>query len=224
MYAADRPGQAARYAVQALQEGPNMRSARLDHYRSQIAAAALSFATVDEPNWHRRWPDTEESMVRIGITGHMNLSPDTANLIKDAFATALSEEERTGQELVGVSCLAEGADAIFAQTILDTGGLLEALLPGPDYRDTRVSETHLPTFDVLVRQAHTVRYAADASSMDAYEAANAAMLDSVDVLWAVWDGEPSPAGKYGGTADAVAGAEARGVPVRRFWPAGATRS
>jgi hypothetical protein len=163
-------------------------------------------------------------MVRIGITGHMNLSPDTADLIRNAFVAALNEEERTGRELVGVSCLAEGADAIFAQAVLDTGSLLEALLPAPDYRDTRVSEAHLPTFDALVKRAHTVRYAAAASSMDAYEAANVAMLDSVDVLWAVWDGEPSPAWKHGGTADAVAAAEARGVLVRRFWPAGATRS
>ncbi|WP_205326990.1 hypothetical protein [Glycomyces sp. YM15] len=163
-------------------------------------------------------------MVRIGITGHMNLSPDTADLIRDTFLAALTESERTGGELVGVSCLAEGADAIFAQAVLDTGSILEALLPAPDYRDTRVSESHLPTFDALVQQAHTVRYAADVSSMDAYEAANAAMLDSIDVLWAVWDGQPSPAWKHGGTADAVAAAEARGVPVRRFWPAGAERS
>ncbi|MCD0446311.1 hypothetical protein LO763_22105 [Glycomyces sp. A-F 0318] len=160
--------------------------------------------------------------MRIGITGHMNLTPATIDLVKDAFAAALAHTDNA--TLVGVSCLAEGADAVFAQAVLDAGGRLEVLLPAPDYRDTRVSPAHLDVFDALAAAAVEVQYVAAASSMGAYEQANDRMLESVEVLWAVWDGQSSPSWKRGGTADAVAAAKARGVPVIRFWPPGASRT
>ncbi|MEU6860432.1 hypothetical protein AB0B28_16375 [Glycomyces sp. NPDC046736] len=158
--------------------------------------------------------------MRIGITGHMNLTPATVDLVRAALKSALAGIEPS--ELVGVSCLAEGADAIFAQAVLDSGGRLEALLPAPDYRDTRVSQAHLPTFDALVAQAHETRYIADASSMQVYAEANTFMIESVDVLYAVWDGQASS--KTGGTADAVAMARTREVPVKIIWPQGSERS
>lgn len=160
--------------------------------------------------------------MRIGITGHMNLTPVTMLLVRDWFDRALADLDPA--DLTGVSCLAEGADAIFAAAVLDAGGRLEALLPAPDYRDTRVCEPHRPVFDALVERAHATRYVAQSSSMQAYEDANQAMRASVDTLWAVWDGAPSPAWKQGGTADAVAAAAAAGVPVVRVWPAGAART
>ena len=60
--------------------------------------------------------------------------------------------------------------------------------------------------------------------MQAYDDANAEMLDEVDLVLAVWDGEPSPEWKRGGTADAVNTARERGVPVTVIWPDGAERS
>jgi hypothetical protein len=56
----------------------------------------------------------------------------------------------------------------------------------------------LPVFDALTQGAHRLRWVAEASSMQAYADANAAMLDSIDLLFAVWDGVPSA--KTGGTA------------------------
>jgi hypothetical protein len=38
---------------------------------------------------------------------------------------------------------------------------------------------------------------------------------------AVWDGKPARG--YGGTADVVADAKTRGIPVTIIWPPGATR-
>lgn len=160
--------------------------------------------------------------MRIGITGHMNLTPETRLLVREALDAALQEHDASS--LVGFSCIAEGADAIFAEAVLAAGGLLVALLPAPDYRDTRVSDAHSGTFDALSARAHMIRYAADASSMQAYEEANAQMLDSVELLLAVWDGRPSPEWKKGGTADAVAAAREMGVPVTVIWPEGAERA
>jgi hypothetical protein len=157
--------------------------------------------------------------MRIGITGHMNLTPATVDLVRAALQRELARFEP--RSLTGVPCLAEGADSIFAQAVLDAGGRLEALLPAPDYRDTRVGDDHLPAFDALAARAHDIRYVAEASSMQAYAEANAAMLDAVDLLLAVWDGVPSA--KTGGTADAVAAARARGVRIKVIWPEGAQR-
>jgi len=52
------------------------------------------------------------------------------------------------------------------------------------------------------------------------EASNV-MLDQADRLFAVWDGKPARA--YGGTADVVAEARKRGMPVTIIWPEGAAR-
>jgi hypothetical protein len=161
-------------------------------------------------------------MVRVGITGHMNLTSGTVGLVREAIRSELAPYDPA--DLTGVSCLAEGADAIFAQAVLDAGGRLEVLLPAPDYRDTRVSEAHQLVFDNLVARAHDVRYVAEASSMQAYEDANTAMLKTIDFMIAVWDGQPSPAWKRGGTAAAVAAARERGVPVTAIWPEGAERA
>lgn len=161
-------------------------------------------------------------MPSIGITGHMNLTSATVGLVRAALKSELAQYDP--DELVGVSCLAEGADAIFAEVVLELDGRLEALLPARDYRATRVSNSHLPVFDDLVRRAHKTSYIAETSSMRAYMEANAEMIASVDCLLAVWDGRPSPAWKQGGTADAVAAARAAGVPVTVVWPEGAQRS
>ena len=159
--------------------------------------------------------------MRIGITGHMNLTDKTTGLVREAIDVELSQYDP--DRLVGFSCLAEGADSLFAQAVLDAGGRLVAVLPAPDYRDTRVSPSHAGTFDDLVERAYITRFAADSSSMQAYEAANAHVLENVERMLAVWDGEPSPEWKSGGTADAVRDARERGVPVTVIWPEGAER-
>ncbi|HEY1620682.1 MAG TPA: hypothetical protein VGG25_23870 [Streptosporangiaceae bacterium] len=47
------------------------------------------------------------------------------------------------------------------------------------------------------------------------------MIRGADELWAVWDGQPARG--YGGTADVVAHARSKGIPVRVIWPEGARR-
>ncbi|KPD20256.1 hypothetical protein ADS78_12970, partial [Idiomarina abyssalis] len=55
----------------------------------------------------------------------------------------------------------------------------------------------------------------------AYEAANEALLDTVDLLIAVWDGQA--AADQGGTAAVVARAQANERAVQVIWPTGAAR-
>ena len=53
--------------------------------------------------------------MRFAVTGHRGLPRETAQVV-DA---ALREEISGTSGLVGVSCLADGADALFAQAVLD---------------------------------------------------------------------------------------------------------
>lgn len=157
--------------------------------------------------------------MRIGITGHMDLTSTAAQLVRAELQAEL--DAHPPGDLIGVSCLAQGADSLFAQAVLDAGGQLEVLLPAPDYRSTQVGSDQLAIFDSLVAQACGVKYIAESSSTGAYVRANAAMIERVDMMIAVWDGKS--AFKIGGTADAVAAAQRAGVPVTVVWPDGAQR-
>lgn len=158
--------------------------------------------------------------MRIGVTGHMDLTDDTIPLVTQALREAL--KPYADGNLTGVSCLARGADSLFAQVIIDLSGQLEVVLPSTNYRETKVKPDHALLFDRLFAQAtkvHTMPF--DAAGRDAYVAANKAVLDSIDQLIAVWDGQPSTS--RGGTADTVAEARLRSLAVTVVWPDGAAR-
>jgi hypothetical protein len=158
--------------------------------------------------------------VRIGITGHSNLAPESVPLVAAELRNVLSEYSGS---LVGVSCLARGADQVFARVVLELGGHLEVVLPAADYRERKVKPDNREEFERLIGQATTVRVLPfDTSNRDAYAAANDDLLGGADSLVAVWDGAP-PDGK-GGTGDTVQAARTRGVPVVIVWPDGAKRS
>jgi hypothetical protein len=157
--------------------------------------------------------------VRVGITGHMNLTPESVLLVAAELRKVLAEQE---QPLVGVTCLARGADQVFARVILELGGQLHVVLPSADYRERKVKPDNREEFDTLVGQAANVRVLPfETPNRDAYAAANEAVLADIDTLVAVWDGAP-PDGK-GGTGDTVETARGRGVPVTIVWPHGAAR-
>lgn len=157
-------------------------------------------------------------MVRIGVTGHVNITEATAASVYQELRDLLG---RNPSEVVGVSCIARGADSVFARAVLDIGGQLEVVLPSRNYRTAKVKPDHAEVFDELVRSATVVRVMDfDAAGREAYEAANEAVVGSVDQLVAVWDGD---AGQAGGTASVVELARERGVPVTVVWPDGAAR-
>jgi hypothetical protein len=159
--------------------------------------------------------------VRYGITGHMDLTPHTVALVDREIRAALADVPPP--ELIGVSCLAAGADSLFARAVLELGGALHVVLPSEDYRARKVKPPHRAEFDDLVRRALRVRTMPyGTAGREAYEAANEAVLTSIDRLIAVWDGR-SPVDR-GGTAADVHEAGRRGIPVQIVWPDGARRA
>lgn len=157
--------------------------------------------------------------MRIGITGHSNLAPESVPGVAAALRTVLAD---AGPPLVGVSCLARGADQVFARVVLELGGRLEVVLPAQDYRARKVKSANREDFDALIDRAETVRVLPFAeSNREAYMAASEAVLTGVQRIVAVWDGAPSDG--HGGTGDVVTAARDRSIPVDVVWPAGTVR-
>lgn len=156
--------------------------------------------------------------MRIAVSGHRGLPPATVNLVREAIVAGL---ERVPGPVVGLSCLADGADQIFARAVLEAGGELEAVVPAEEYRQGLPAEA-LEEYDALFAASSAVhRLPFRESTSEAHMAASELMVVLADELWAVWDGKPARA--FGGTADVVAYARDRGVAVRVFWPDNAER-
>ncbi|MFG2927654.1 hypothetical protein [Streptomyces achromogenes] len=161
-------------------------------------------------------------MMTIAVTGHMDLTEDTIPLVRAALDDLL-KPYADGGDLVGISCIAKGADSLFAEAVLRAGGRLAVVIPSRDYRREKVKADHADLFDRLAEAAdEVVVLPNDTADRHAYEAANAVLLKRADRLVAVWDGKP-PSGKGGGTADTVLEARAAGIPVDVVWPDGAAR-
>jgi hypothetical protein len=157
---------------------------------------------------------------RIGITGHSNLTTSTVPLVAEAIRVTLTEH--TTGPIVGITCLARGADQIFARVVLELGGQIEAVLPAADYRERKVKPDNAADFEDLLGKAasvHTMPF--PQSNRDAYMAASEHVLTTVDTMIAVWDGGPS--GGHSGTPDVVDTAREHGIPITVIWPDGAGR-
>ncbi|MDI3417585.1 hypothetical protein [Streptomyces luteolus] len=161
-------------------------------------------------------------MVTVAVTGHMDLADEAAGAVRTALHELLVGLR--GDTLVGRSCLARGADTVFAEEILALGGRLSAIIPSRDYRDAVVAPADLIRFDALCEAAdEMVIMPYEHAGRAAYEAANSRLLQGADCLLAVWDGS-APTGRGGGTADTVAAARSAGLTVDIVWPPGARRS
>lgn len=157
--------------------------------------------------------------MRVGITGHRGLSTQVEEQVRALLADQVSQYNPA--ELIGVSCIADGPDAWFAETVLQHGGSLEVVVPAAEYRQS-LPDWHHPVYDRLISRAADVHHTGmTESTSEAHQAGSEILVGLVNELLAVWDGKPAWA--YGGTADVVAYAERTGVPVRVLWPEGASR-
>jgi hypothetical protein len=132
------------------------------------------------------------------------------------------ELKRDATDLTGLSSLADGADQIFASTILAVGGSLEAVIPSTAYESTFLGPA-LGSYKRLLSKATRVHQLPfDAPSEEAFFAAGRYVVDNSDRIIAVWDGEK--AAGLGGTGDVVQYARDRGLSVTIIWPKDAVRN
>lgn len=158
-------------------------------------------------------------MTTVGITGHRGLTSEIEAQVRALVRAELSGFEPV--ELVGVTCLADGADTLFAREVLARGGSLEVIVPAAKYREGLPVEHHADYDELLGKAREVRRLDYVESDPQAHMAASMEMLGLIDELLAVWDGQPSRS--YGGSADVVTEARKQGLRLRVVWPEGATR-
>jgi hypothetical protein len=153
-------------------------------------------------------------VVRIGVTGHIQLSRGSSRPIYRALRAFLRAQLINHHGVHGVTCLADGADSLFARAVRDLAGTFEVFLAGPPGSGRRTRR--------LLKRAHQVSQVhPDPRPEVRYAEASERMLASCDLLVAVWDGDDQ--GGHGGTAHTVARARAMGKPVQVIWPRKAKR-
>ena len=162
--------------------------------------------------------------LKIGVVGHRTIDDPVAAADEVRHAFALARPSATGDDapveaavLEVYSALAEGADRLAAEVLLETpGATLVAVLPmaAADYAADFASEASKAAFHAFLERAARVEVVQPAPSrVEGYERAGRRIVDVCDALIALWDGAPSRG--RGGTAEIVAYARESGVPV--FW-------
>jgi len=155
------------------------------------------------------------ALQRIGVTGHVEVTEDVAQWVTTALTERLGRA--LGRPLHGITCLAAGADQIFATVVLALSGTFDVVLPAADYARRMAESGAADTFRDLLGHASSVQTMPfETSSRDAYLAASEAMLSRCDLLLAVWDGKPTR--NVGDTAHVVRRAREHRVPVEILWP------
>lgn len=156
----------------------------------------------------------DDDVFWIGVTGHIRLTPGSIRPIYRAIGSVLRAQLVLHGELHGVTCLADGADRLFARAILSLAGTFEVVLPGPPDGRRRTRR--------LLRQARRITRVPPCPTPEiGYAAAGELMLRRCDLLVAVWDGTED--GAHGGTAHTVGRAHELGRPVEVVWPDEARR-
>ena len=160
--------------------------------------------------------------LRIGVTGHRSLPDEQAiaarvDEVLGRLQRMLPASPTTPVLFEVVSPLGEGADRIVAERVLRIPhAILEAPLPltPADYERDFASADSRERFASLLERAERVWVVGDHDRLDAYRVTGNYVVDSCDVLIAVWDGLPSRG--PGGTADVVDRAQDQGMPMFRI--------
>jgi hypothetical protein len=158
-------------------------------------------------------------MARIGVTGHVDVPAATVEWVLTELTAQLRGVVTPGWR--GITCLAGGADQLFARAVLALRGSLDVVLPAEDYELSGIDDgnrEHFRNLLALADDVETMPYRT--SNRTAYLAASEVMLSRCDLLLAVWDGKPSRT--MGDTADVVRKARERRIPVQIVWPTQAT--
>jgi hypothetical protein len=154
-------------------------------------------------------PSEERSILKAAITGHQQLgSPETVRWVSETIATVVDDLGVTK----GFTCLAIGADQLFAKILHDRHVPFVAVIACAQIESPFSSDEDRASFCCLLAIAsETIRLPFDAPSEAAYFEAGKAVVNESDTVIAVWDGKPAKG--LGGTADIVQYARVCGKKV-----------
>jgi hypothetical protein len=160
-------------------------------------------------------PDRSTSEIIIGVTGHRILENPTAIRVGVDKALHTIKTSFETEHITVLSPLAEGADRIIAERALAIDGTkLIAVLPLPveRYQEDFRSPTSMKEFQGLLELADEIIELPPINNREeSYRNVGKYLVAHIDVLIAIWDGQPARG--PGGTAEVVASARDRNLPV-----------
>jgi len=152
--------------------------------------------------------------MRVGIVGHQGLSEISEMLVRGELWRLVTTFG--AYDLVGVGCLAPGPETWFAQSVLEHGGKVEAIVSASAARAGAFGgEGCSRTRQRLLNQANAVHRLAPVEVGGLGDDTCRALVGMIDELIAVWDGSPGCE-----AARVVEAAERAGLYVQVVWPDG----
>ena len=147
--------------------------------------------------------------MKVGITGHQDLRSSETVMWVRATLDRLIEDSRVTE---GFTCLADGADQLYAELLAKKGIPYTPILPCRRYEAVFQDEGARERFHTLLSAASKIVWLDfDRPCQAAFFEAGKEVVDRSDMVCAVWDGQPARG--LGGTADVVSYALTRRVPV-----------
>lgn len=146
----------------------------------------------------------------VGMSGHRKLQPAAASWLHDTILFEISRRMVTA----GVSSLAVGADQLFVQALVEKSIPYCAVIPSQGYQSTFDASERSSYERYLQRADAVIELDFPGPSEAAYLAAGKFIVNSVEMLFAAWDGRAARG--LGGTGDIVEYAKETGKPVIHF--------
>lgn len=152
--------------------------------------------------------------MNVGITGHRNLgTKPEESWTSTALRLAVTEYEVTR----GITCLAGGADQLFAEILLERRIPYIAVVPSANYEKSFESHSQSIRYETLLRCAQrSIFLPYPNPSTTAFLDAGKRVVDLSDLIFAVWNG--NQANGLGGTADIVEYATSKSKTIVQFNP------
>lgn len=150
--------------------------------------------------------------MRIGITGHQNLTTAERDWLK--VEVAMEIKKMKIEE--AYSCLAIGADQLFASIIFENKIPFVAIIPCKNYEQT-FDQKHIKLYNSFVKQAtNVIQLDFKIPSEEAFYEAGKTVVNKSDVVIAIWNNLPAKG--LGGTADIVEYAKMKNKKIIHFNP------
>lgn len=147
--------------------------------------------------------------MRVGIAGHQHLENSSNwEWVRRELHDLLG---RLSKPLIGITCLAPGADSLFARLILEHDRAFEVVLPFPGYERNVPSDKRDDYQRLLKQAARVTTLERQKTDEESYLKAGKRVVDLADLMVAVWDGKPAKG--LGGTADVVKYAQEKQKPI-----------
>ncbi|MGG0777294.1 hypothetical protein ABE060_19000 [Bacillus rugosus] len=137
--------------------------------------------------------------MNLGITGHQELGPENW---ESKIAEKLTDIIKKHPVRMGYTCLAKGADQLFAQSLIELNVPFTAVIPSSNYEATFEGENAISTYNELLGKADKqIKLPFSQPEEKAFFEAGKCVADNADILIAIWNGQAAKG--LGGTGDIV---------------------